>query len=231
MLLDQNIESSWKNHLSSQFESTYFKNIAAFLEQEIELGKIIYPPKENIFQAFSLCPFDELKVVILGQDPYHGPGEAHGLCFSVLDNVKIPPSLRNIFKEMNADLKLDIPSNGNLSAWAKQGVFMLNAILSVEHKSPASHKGIGWEIFTNEVIKCISEHRERVVFILWGAFAKTKKALINQEKHLIIESAHPAAEIYAGGKAGFFGSRPFSQCNKWLLANKMDPINWNLNKG
>ncbi len=218
------IHPSWQKVLHEEFDAPYFDELVSFIKSRRADGAVIYPPGNLIFNAFNSTPFDQVKVVVLGQDPYHGRGEAHGLCFSVQDGIKIPPSLRNIFKELNADLGCEIPQSGNLSAWAIQGVFLLNAILTVEHKNPASHKGKGWETFTDAVIQSISAEREGVVFILWGAFAKSKKSLIDASKHLILEAPHPAAEVYAGGKAGFFGSKPFSKANSYLK----DPIDWSL---
>jgi uracil-DNA glycosylase len=219
------IEDTWYQALKPEFEKTYFQELIQFIKKRKQDGAIIYPPGKLIFNAFNTTPFDEVKVVILGQDPYHGPGEAHGLSFSVQDGVRIPPSLRNIFKELNADLGIEIPQSGDLTPWAQQGVFLLNAILTVEHKTPASHKNKGWEQFTDAVIETLSKQRSGLVFILWGAFAKSKKSLINTEKHLALEAPHPAAEVYAGGKAGFFGSRPFSKANSYLQDKA---INWQL---
>ena len=165
---------------------------------------------------FDLTPLNEVKVVILGQDPYHGEGQAHGLCFSVREGNRIPPSLRNIFKELHADVGIAIPQSGELTQWAQNGVFLLNTILTVEQKSPAAHKGKGWETFTDAVMEYISEEKEKVAFILWGAYAQKKRYLINESKHLVLAAPHPAAEVYAGGKAGFFGSKPFSKTNAFL---------------
>jgi uracil-DNA glycosylase len=214
--------SSWKSILLEDISSPNFLKIQQFLKQQKKLGLITYPPEKDIFHAFKVTSLKQIKVVIIGQDPYHGFGQAHGLCFSVKKGAKIPPSLKNIFKELNADIGCELPAHGELTSWAEQGVFLLNSILTVEEKKPSSHQGIGWEIFTNKVIQTISENQEKVVFILWGAYARKKKDLINHNKHLIIESAHPAAEIYTGGKAGFFGSKPFSRANQFLSS----PINW-----
>lgn len=222
------IEDSWYKVLQPEFGKSYFASLTAHIKTRKQQGIIIYPPGSLLFNAFNSCPLHKVKVVILGQDPYHGPGEAHGLCFSVPEGIKIPPSLRNIFKELHTDLGLSIPANGNLQAWSEQGVFLLNAILTVEHKLPASHKDIGWEQFTDAVIKAISETRDHVVFILWGAFARSKKTLIDANKHLILEAPHPAAEVYAGGKAGFFGSKPFSKTNDFLKAMELSEVNWSL---
>ena len=222
------IHDSWYEVLETEFSKSYFVDLIQFIKNRKSEGAIIYPPGPQIFNAFNSTPFNKVKLVILGQDPYHGPNEAHGLCFSVQDGIRIPPSLRNIFKELNHDLGCTIPQSGNLSSWANEGVLLLNAILSVEHKSPASHKGKGWEQFTDSVIELLSLKKENLVFILWGAYAKSKKELINGNKHLIIEAPHPAAEVYAGGKAGFFGSKPFSKANQYLQAHGKTIINWEL---
>jgi len=215
---------SWQSFLQAEESKSYYKDLQAFLKLRRKEGAIIYPPENEIFNAFKLTPLEKVKVVILGQDPYHGEGQAHGLCFSVRKGNRIPPSLRNIFKELNADLGHDIPDNGELTAWAQQGVFLLNAILTVEQKTPAAHKGKGWETFSDAVIQHISEHRDKVVFILWGAYAQKKKSLIDESKHLVLAAPHPAAEVYAGGKAGFFGSKPFSKANEFLD----DEVDWSL---
>lgn len=222
--MEVRIEETWKEQLTNEFAKDYFQALTHFIKARRKEGAIIYPPWPQIFNAFSSTPFNEVKVVILGQDPYHGEGEAHGLCFSVSDGVRIPPSLRNIFKELNSDIGVNIPESGNLTQWTKQGVLLINAILTVEHKSPASHKNKGWEEFTDSVIKLLSERREGLVFMLWGAFAKSKKSLIDTENHLVLEAPHPAAEIYSGGKAGFFGSKPFSKANDYLK----EKVDWRL---
>ena len=214
--------TSWKPLLSDEVLKPYYLKIQQFLERQDKLGKVIYPPRKDIFNAFNLTTPQNVKVVIIGQDPYHGYGQAHGLCFSVKKGAKIPPSLRNIFKELEDDIGCEISIHGDLSHWASQGVFLLNTILTVEEKQASSHQGIGWEEFTDKVIQTISDNKEKVVFILWGNYARKKKYLIDSKKHLVIESAHPAAEIYAGGKAGFFGSKPFSRANKYLTS----PIDW-----
>jgi uracil-DNA glycosylase len=214
--------NSWKFFLDAEYTKPYFKSISAFLAARSAEGVVIYPPRDEIFNAFELTPFEIIKVVILGQDPYHGQGQAHGLCFSVREECKIPPSLRNIFKELHSDLGLPIPTNGNLTKWAQNGVFLLNTILTVEQRNPGAHKQKGWETFTTAAIQHISRHQEKVVFILWGAIAQRKKALIDLDKHLVLEAPHPAAEVYAGGKAGFFGSKPFSKANDYLGENAVD---------
>lgn len=220
------IHPSWIKIVSKFNPGIGLAAIKQFILNEKNNDKTVYPPASLIFNAFNQTPFSELKVVILGQDPYHGKGEAHGLCFSVPIGIKIPPSLRNIFKELNDDLGCGIPSSGDLSQWAKQGVLLLNAILTVNEKEPASHKAAGWEHFTDYIIQTISETKENVVFVLWGGFAKSKKIFIDTNKHLILEAPHPAAEVYAGGKAGFFGSKPFSQTNNYLIGNGLSEINW-----
>lgn len=216
--------TSWQHFLKSETEQAYYQKLHGFLRAKREQGADIYPPEDKIFNAFELTPLEEIKVVILGQDPYHGKGQAHGLCFSVQAGNKIPPSLRIIFKELYADLGLEIPASGELTPWANKGVFLLNTVLTVENKAPGSHKGKGWETFTDETIHYISTHQKKIVFMLWGTFAHAKENLIDSSKHLIIKSAHPAAEIYAGGKAGFFGSRPFSKANAFLD----EKVDWRL---
>lgn len=218
------IESSWKEILKEEFEQEYFANIKASLVAAKKSGKRIYPPGKLIFNAFNLTPFDEVKVVIIGQDPYHGPGEAMGLCFSVPDGVKIPPSLRNIFKEQVEDIGIQIPKSGDLSVWAKQGVLLLNASLTVEHKSPNSHKKIGWHQFSNAVISKLSEQKTGLVFLLWGRFAQGKKEYIDEIKHYVLESAHPSP---LAGKR-FFGNHHFSRTNELLRKQGLKPINWQL---
>jgi uracil-DNA glycosylase len=221
--MDVKIEPSWKKLLKTEFDKPYFQNIVLHLKTEKEQGKTIYPPGSFIFNAFNTTPVEKVKVVILGQDPYHGPRQAHGLSFSVQTGVPQPPSLMNIFKEMNTDLGLAIPQHGNLENWAKQGVLLLNASLTVRANEPMSHAKIGWAAFTDTVIKKISEEKEHVVFILWGKFAQEKIALIDQNKHYIIKSAHPSP---LSAHNGFFGSRPFSKTNEYLMKHGMDPIEW-----
>lgn len=216
------IEKGWKSVLNEEFDKAYFPKIKAFLVDEYKNNKTIYPPGKLIFNAFNLTPFDKLKVVIIGQDPYHGPGQAMGLCFSVPNNIAIPASLKRIYKEQKEDVGIEIPTHGNLTNWAKQGVFLLNAILTVEHKSPGSHKKIGWQEFTDNVIKKISDEKKGVVFLLWGNFAKAKKELIDISKHHILESAHPSP--LAGNK--FFGNHHFSKTNEYLKQQGKEPINW-----
>lgn len=217
------IEPSWAEQLAGYFDTEKFKNLSDFIRSEY-LGKTVYPKPENIFKAFWLTPFSEVKVVILGQDPYHGAGQAHGLCFSVADGIKPPPSLVNIYKELEADLgvKKDFTS-GNLEDWSRQGVFLLNAILTVVASTPASHQKLGWEDFTDEVIKTISQRKEHVVFILWGNYARAKRVLIDQTKHLVIEAPHPSP---FSAYSGFFGSKPFSQVNNYLKQQGETEIDW-----
>lgn len=221
---DVKIESSWKTALATEFEQPYFAAISAYLKQEIAAGKTIFPPGTLIFNAFNLTPFDSVKAVILGQDPYHNPGEAMGLCFSVPRGVRVPPSLVNVYKELKADLDIPIAKHGDLSSWANQGVFLLNAMLTVEKNQAASHKDIGWQHFTDAVIRTLSAEREGLVFLLWGNFAKKKAALIDGQKHLILESAHPSP---LAGNA-FSGCKHFSKTNAYLLENQQTPINWQL---
>jgi uracil-DNA glycosylase len=221
---DVKIESSWKTALAAEFEQPYFAAISAHLKQEIAAGKTIFPPGALIFNAFNLTSFDSVKAVILGQDPYHNPGEAMGLCFSVPRGVRVPPSLVNVYKELKADLDIPIAKHGDLSSWANQGVFLLNAMLTVEKNQAASHKDIGWQHFTDAVIRTLSAEREGLVFLLWGNFAKKKAALIDGQKHFILESAHPSP---LAGNA-FSGCKHFSKTNAYLLENQQTPINWQL---
>ncbi|MBS1771997.1 MAG: uracil-DNA glycosylase [Bacteroidetes bacterium] len=223
--MDVQIENSWKEQLQSEFAKPYFSEIVKFLKVEKAAGKVIYPPGKLIFNAFNTTPFDKVKVVILGQDPYHNPGQAHGLSFSVPLGVAPPPSLVNIFKEQREDLGIDIPNHGNLEKWAEQGVLMLNAALTVEAHQPMSHSKIGWHHFTDDVIKLISDKKEHVVFMLWGSFAKSKQELIDKNKHLVLTSAHPSP---LSAHNGFFGSGHFSKANKWLHNLGLKPIDWAL---
>ena len=220
-----NIDPSWKEALAQEFEQPYFAAIKQFILAEKQKGKHIYPPGSQIFNAFNLTPFDQVKVVILGQDPYHGAGQAHGLSFSVPPGIKAPPSLVNIFKEIKSDLSINPPNHGNLEAWAKQGVLLLNAVLTVNESEAASHKNAGWEKFTDAVIKTISDHKQHIVFILWGKFAQQKEALIDTSKHFVIKSAHPSP---FSADSGFFGSRPFSKTNAYLSEHSIKEIDWRL---
>lgn len=220
--MDVKIADSWKNHLNTEFEKEYFKDLAAFVKSEYASHRV-FPKGRQIFNAFDHCSFDDLKVVIIGQDPYHGDGQANGLCFSVNDGVAMPPSLINIFKEIKADLGTEFPLTGNLERWARQGVLLLNATLTVRAHSPGSHQNKGWEIFTDAVIQTISERKEGVVFILWGAYAQRKGAIIDGSKHKILSSAHPSP--FAANR-GFFGNRHFSQANNYLVDTGKQPIEW-----
>lgn len=219
------IDQSWKDLLMQEFDQPYFSEIRTFLKKEKAAGKVIFPPGPEIFNAYNLTPFGQVKVVIIGQDPYHGPGQAHGLCFSVRKGVKPPPSLVNIFKELKTDIGFTPPGHGCLEDWAKQGVFMLNAILTVEKDQPASHRHIGWQQFTDATIRLISDKKEHVAFLLWGAFAQQKEVLIDAGKHLILKAAHPSP---FSADRGFFGCRHFSHVNNWLGTKGLTPIDWNL---
>ena len=221
--MEVKIESSWKEKLQGEFEQDYFNELTAFVKKEYQEGKV-YPTPKNIFRAFDLCPFDKVKVVILGQDPYHGAGQANGLCFAVNEGVTAPPSLKNIFKEIEDDLgKPLLHRTGDLERWAEQGVLLLNATLTVRAHIAGSHQEKGWERFTDAVIRVLSEEREHLVFILWGNYAKAKGAHIDRSKHLVIESAHPSPFSAANG---FFGSKPFSKANEYLIARNETPIEW-----
>jgi len=223
---DVRIEPSWKEHLNPEFSKPYFAQIKRFLAEEKALGKVIYPPGPLIFNAFDKTPFDKVRVVILGQDPYHGPGQAMGLCFSVPEQIAVPASLKNIFKELNRDIGFRIPSHGNLTSWTQQGVFLLNAILTVEKNKAGSHARIGWHLFTDAVIKTLSDHRSDLIFLLWGNFARSKKVLIDPEKHIILEAAHPSPLA----RDAFKGCSHFSKTNTILLNRGETPINWSLHE-
>jgi len=223
--MDVKIDQSWKEVLQAEFSKPYFQQIAAHLKTERATGAVIYPPGPLIFNAFDRTPFDKVKVVLLGQDPYHGKGQAMGLSFSVPDGVKPPPSLQNIFEELHNDIGMSIPHTGNLTKWAEQGVFLLNAILTVRAKEPASHQKIGWQQFTDKVIQILSDEKEGIVFLLWGKFAQEKQVLIDATKHHILKAAHPSP--YSADK-GFFGCRHFSKTNDLLAKEGKDPIDWSL---
>jgi uracil-DNA glycosylase len=223
--MDVNIEPGWKQELKDEFDKPYFEKIVHFLKEEKQAGKTIYPPGKLIFNAFDNTPFANVKVVIIGQDPYHNPGQAHGLCFSVPDGVPPPPSLVNIFKELREDLGIPIPQTGNLEKWTRQGVLLLNASLTVEVNKPMSHSQVGWHVFTDEVIRHISTHKDHVVFMLWGRFAQNKEALIDTAKHKILKAAHPSP---LSASSGFFGCRHFSKANSWLAEMGEKPIDWSL---
>ncbi len=219
------IEESWKKVLQAEFSKSYFENIVAFLKTERAQGKIIYPPGSLIFNAFDKTPFNKLKVLLLGQDPYHGQGQAMGLSFSVPKGIRQPPSLINIFKELHNDVGIPIPTTGDLTPWAAQGVMLLNAALTVRAGEPNSHAKIGWHQFTDAVIKKVSDEKEGIVFLLWGAFAHQKQELIDQSKHHVLKAAHPSP--FSADK-GFFGCRHFSKTNEYLVKQKRQPIDWAL---
>lgn len=219
------LEASWLARLESEFQQPYMQKLRAFLQQEKEAGKVIYPPGKAFFAAMDMTPFDQTKVVILGQDPYHGRGQAHGLCFSVPKGQQIPPSLRNIFQELADDMGVAPNSfpHGCLSGWATQGVLLLNAVLTVERGRPASHQGRGWEEFTDRIFACLSAERENLVFMLWGSHAQKKGEILDRSRHLVLQSPHPSP--YSAHR-GFFGCRHFSKANQWLAQHDMEPIDW-----
>jgi uracil-DNA glycosylase len=219
------IEDSWREALKDEFDKIYFQHIIAFLKAEKASGKIIYPPGPLIFNAFQQTPFEKVKVVIIGQDPYHNRGQAHGLSFSVPDKITAPPSLINIFKELKSDLGIGIPSGGNLEKWASQGVLLLNASLTVRQNEPGSHSKTGWLEFTDHVIKKLSDEREGIVFLLWGKFAQEKQSLIDETKHFVLKAAHPSPFSAANG---FFGCKHFSKTNELLMKQNKSPIDWKL---
>lgn len=223
--IEVRIEESWKKALADEFEKDYFKDLSAFVKGEYKVREI-YPAPKYIFRAFDMCPFNEVKVVILGQDPYHGLHQANGLSFAVHEGIVLPPSLQNIFKEIEADIGIKPELNGDLSRWAGQGVLLLNATLTVRAGSPASHQGKGWETFTTEAIKKLSDEREHLVFILWGNYAKEKGKVIDRTKHLVLESAHPSPFSAHNSPFGFFGSKPFSKANEYLKEHRMREIDW-----
>ena len=216
------IEESWKQKLTPEFEKDYFIKLTEFVRAEYA-SKTIYPPAKQIFNAFDHCPFDDVKVVIIGQDPYHGPGQAHGLCFSVAEGIPNPPSLQNIFKEIMSDLGKPMPANGDLTRWARQGVLLLNATLTVQAHQAGSHQRKGWEEFTDAAIRLLAEEREHLVFILWGAYAQKKGAFIDRSKHLVLASAHPSP---LSAYNGFFGNKHFSRTNEYLKAHGITEIEW-----
>lgn len=216
------IEASWLEKLQSEFDKPYFEQLIQFVKTEYAQGTC-YPPGKLIFNAFNLCPLPKVKVVLIGQDPYHEPQQAHGLCFSVNDGVPFPPSLRNIFQEIQTDLGKPVPQSGNLTRWAEQGVLLLNATLTVRAHMAASHQKRGWERFTDAVIRLVSAEKEHVVFILWGSYAQSKAALIDASKHCILRSAHPSP---LSAYRGFFGNHHFSLCNQYLQQHQIEPINW-----
>jgi uracil-DNA glycosylase len=219
--MDVRIEPSWKEVLAPEFEKPYFEALTDFVRHEYQT-KTIYPPPAKIFNAFNSCSFDRVRVVILGQDPYHGAGQAHGLCFSVNENVPLPPSLKNIYKELFSDLGIPPATSGDLQRWADQGILLLNATLTVEAGKAGSHQGRGWEEFTDAAIRALAEQRESLVFILWGAYAQKKGACIDTKKHLVLKSAHPSPFSVVN----FFGSKPFSKTNTYLIEHGKQPIQW-----
>ena len=216
------IEESWKKRLQTEFDKPYFEALTSFVREEYGKGRC-YPPGRLIFNAFNLCPFDQVKVVLIGQDPYHEPGQAMGLCFSVNEGIMFPPSLQNIFKEISDDIGTPIPTSGDLTRWAKQGVMLLNATLTVREHQAGSHQGRGWETFTDAVIQTLAREREHLVFILWGSYAQRKGAFIDRSRHLVLQSAHPSP---LSAYRGFFGNRHFSQANAYLQAHGIEPIKW-----
>ena len=222
--MEVRIEQSWKNALADEFGKPYFESLVRFLHKEKTEGKRIFPPGSQIFRAFDLTPVDKVKVVILGQDPYHGPGQAQGLSFSVPEGVPAPPSLKNIFKEIETDMGVRMSGYPNLENWARQGVLLLNAVLTVRSGEAASHSKIGWEQFTDAVIRYVSNNCEGVVFMLWGNFARGKRELIDHSRHCVLEAAHPSPLA----RGAFFGCRHFSRANAWLAANGKAPVNWQL---
>jgi len=224
-MMEIKIEDSWKEILKDEFEKTYFQHIVTFLKAEKASGKIIFPPGSLIFNSFKQTPFSKIKVVIIGQDPYHNKGQAHGLSFSVPDGIPKPPSLLNIFKELKNDLGIEISENGNLEKWASQGVLLLNASLTVRQNEPGSHAQIGWLQFTDEVIKKISNEKEGIIFLLWGKFAQEKQSLIDETKHSILKAAHPSP---FSASNGFFGCKHFSKTNEILMKQQKNPIDWKI---
>jgi uracil-DNA glycosylase len=220
--MEVKIEPTWKSKLSTEFEKEYFLKLAEFVKEEY-CKNTIYPPGGLIFNAFNLCPFDRVKAVIIGQDPYHGPGQAHGLCFSVREGVGFPPSLINIFKEISSDMGIQRPISGNLERWAAQGVLLLNATLTVRAHQAGSHQKKGWEEFTDNAIRILNEEKQNIVFFLWGAYAQKKGETIDRSRHLVLESVHPSP---LSASRGFFGNNHFSKCNAYLKEHGVKPINW-----
>ena len=220
--MDVKIEQSWKEKLQAEFSKPYFEKLTEFVRSEYATNTV-YPPGSLIFNAFEHCPFNQAKLVIIGQDPYHEPGQAHGLCFSVNEGVQFPPSLQNIFKEIAGDLNIPIPQSGNLERWASQGVLLINATLTVRAHAAGSHQNKGWETFTDAVIHRLAEEKEHLVFILWGAYAQKKGSFIDSNKHLVLKSPHPSP---LSAHRGFFGNKHFSQANEYLINTGQSPINW-----
>lgn len=226
--MDVQMEESWKEVLEAEFSKTYFQQIVTFLKVEKSQKKVIYPPGQLIFNAFNTTPFHKVKIVLLGQDPYHGAGQAHGLCFSVPSGVKPPPSLVNIFKELKTDVGMPIPATGDLTSWARQGVLLLNAALTVRAGEANSHAMLGWSEFSNTVIRTLSEQRTGIVFLLWGRYAQEKQVLIDETKHFVLKAAHPSP---LSAHNGFFGCRHFSKTNELLVRQGLEPINWMIEDG
>lgn len=220
--MDVKIETSWKSRLIDEFDKEYFVKLSDFVKEEYKT-KTIYPPGSLIFNSLNLCPFDKVKAVIIGQDPYHGPGQAHGLCFSVRDGIDFPPSLKNIYKEIESDLSIKLSPSGNLERWAAQGILLLNATLTVIAHQAGSHQKKGWEEFTDAVINLLNKEKNHVVFFLWGAYAQKKGESIDRSKHLVLESVHPSP---LSASRGFFGNKHFSRCNEYLIANGIKPVDW-----
>lgn len=219
------LDPSWQQALGAEFEKPYMQNLRAFLKAEKASGKVIFPPGAQIFNAFNHTPFDKVRVVIIGQDPYHGPGQAHGLSFSVQPGVRLPPSLMNIFKEIESDLGIHMSGSGDLTPWADQGVLLLNATLTVEQANAGSHQGKGWEEFTDAAIRALNEQRQGLVFVLWGSYAQKKGAVIDPRKHLVLKSPHPSP---LSAHRGFFGNHQFSRINDYLISQGQAPVNWQL---
>lgn len=224
-MLKLTLTDSWKNALGDEWKKPYFKDIETRLNEDLKLDRPVFPSQDHIFQAFKLTPFEKVKVVILGQDPYHGAGQAMGLSFSVPRNVKVPPSLRNIYQELHTDLKLPIPNHGDLTSWANEGVLLLNNVLTVNEGKAGSHHKVGWEKFTDKVIEILNKDKKNLVFILWGSPAQKKAAHVDPARHLVLSSVHPSP---LSSYRGFFGSSPFSQCNNYLQAHGIDPVNWKI---
>lgn len=220
------LSENWVQHLRPEFEKPYMLDLKKYLQGEYDKKKVIFPDRKNYFRALDLVDPENVRVVILGQDPYHGPGQAHGLSFSVVKGVRFPPSLQNIFKELQNDLSIKIPQSGDLTKWAEQGVLLLNSVLTVESGLAASHQKRGWELFTDRIIAVVNEVSPHCVFILWGSYAQKKAAFVDRKKHLVLESVHPSP---LSSHRGFFGSKPFSKTNKWLQSQGQGPINWDLN--
>ncbi|WP_237134459.1 uracil-DNA glycosylase [Pseudohongiella sp. O18] len=222
---DIQLEPSWKDELAGEFDKPYMQSLRQFLLQEKQQGQQIFPPGNQIFNALNTTPFDKVRVVILGQDPYHGPDQAHGLCFSVQQDVAVPPSLQNIYKELHADLGLPVPSHGNLMQWAEQGVLLLNAVLTVRAGQANSHQGKGWEHFTDRIVELLNERREHLVFMLWGSYAQRKGAMIDRKRHLVLSSPHPSP---LSAHRGFLGNRHFSKANQYLQQQQLASIDWQI---